>query len=751
MSFPVTISQHPWPRRLAVAAGSMGCAVALTHVFWRYLHHTPFLLGFCGVVLSSRAGGRGAGFLAVVLGVIGYSSFPPPLPDAGSGRFLLGFVVISAAFSWLVARRYEVEAALRSSEARLTEAQEVARLGTWQWDGANNELWWSDELYRIFGVDPASFQLSYPAFLQLVHPDDRSLIERVVHQGVQERTSYDVEHRIIRPDGAVRVINSHGRAVVGNDGQVIRIVGAAQDITERKASEEIVRRSERRLQTIFDAEPACVKLVSPDGILLDMNRAGLEIVGAQDKSQIVGKRVIDLVHPADRTTFLEMHQAASGGLPRRCEFRIVGLNDVEHWVDSHLVPFEMPTNQQETLRTVLSVTSDITERKHLEEQLRQAQKMEAIGRLAGGVAHDFNNLLMVIGGSAELAIETLPATHPIKDELRQICDAARRGASLTRQLLVFSRRQVIEPRLLDLNGALRDVNSMLKRLVGEDVQVITNLATRLTAVRADAGQLEQLVMNLAVNARDAMPRGGTLTIGTAHVQVSANDESVSQDISPGEYVKLTVTDTGIGMDANVKSHLFEPFFSTKPKGEGTGLGLATVYGIVRQSGGHIAVSSEPGQGTTVTVLLPSAEQAPAVESEIAEYEPSRGGSETVLVVEDETAVRELVAKILERHGYAVVSASSPKEAVAQIRSQHAGIDLLLTDVVMPVDSGPILAERLRRTFPSIPVLYMSGYTETALGAYGVLEPEIALLHKPFSSNELLSKIREILDTRSSSQ
>lgn len=749
MSLYFTIRRHSWPWRVAVAAGSIGCALVVTHAFWRYLQHTPFLLGFGAAILSSRVGGRAAGFLAVMLGVIGYASFPPPLLAEGLGRLLLGFVGISGTFSWLVARRYEVEAALRSSEARLTEAQEVAHVGNWQWDVAANRLWWSDELYRIFGVERASFQLSYAAFLQLVHPEDRWIIERTLRQAVQERKPYDVEHRIVRPDGDVRVINGHGRVVVDETGQVMRIVGAAQDITERKASEEIVGRSERRLQTIINAEPACVKLVSPDGILLDMNPAGLEMVGAEDQSQVVGRPVIDLVHPADRTTFLEMHRAASGGSPGRCEFRIVKLNGAERWVDSHLVPFEMPTNTRDTQRTVLSVTSDITERRHLEEQLRQAQKMEAIGRLAAGVAHDFNNLLTVMGGSAELAMDTLPADHSVKQELRQICDAAKRGASLTRQLLVFSRRQVIEPKLLDLNAIVRNVHFMLKRLVGEDVQVITNLDPQPTSVRADSGQLEQVLMNLAVNARDAMPRGGTLTIGTAHAQVSAHDESASQGIALGEYVKLTVIDTGIGMDANVKSHLFEPFFTTKPKGEGTGLGLAAVYGIVQQSGGHVAVWSEPGQGAAFTILLPLFEEALALEPDITECESSRGGNETILVVEDETAVRELVAKILERHGYAVVSASSWKDALAQIRSRQAGIDLLLTDVVMPVDSGPTLAERLRRTVPNVPVLYISGYTDAALGPYGVLEPGIVLLHKPFSSDELLSKVRELLDIQRS--
>jgi nitrogen-specific signal transduction histidine kinase/FixJ family two-component response regulator len=394
---------------------------------------------------------------------------------------------------------------------------------------------------------------------------------------------------------------------------------------------------------------------------------------------------------------------------------------------------------------VLSVTSDVTERKRLEEQLRQSQKMEAVGRLAGGVAHDFNNLLMVMSGAADLALEALPEGHPTRAELVEITDAAQRGASLTRQLLVFSRRQVIEPRFLDVNAVIGNVRGMLQRLVGEDVHIVQITDAAPASVLADGGQLEQILMNLAANARDAMPRGGTLTIKTARVTISDGDERPSPGVPPGTYVEFTVSDTGVGMDADVKAHLFEPFFTTKPTGEGTGLGLAAVYGIVQQSGGHIVVSSEPGRGTTVTILLPFAEDTSIPDAPAFEPVRLRGGTETILVVEDESAVRELVARILQRSGYDVIAAGCLKEALSQIQSRHAGIDLLLTDVVMPGDSGPKVAERLRKHFPDLPVLYMSGYTDAALGKYGVLNPGTSLLQKPFSSAQLLANVREMLD------
>jgi nitrogen-specific signal transduction histidine kinase/ActR/RegA family two-component response regulator len=388
----------------------------------------------------------------------------------------------------------------------------------------------------------------------------------------------------------------------------------------------------------------------------------------------------------------------------------------------------------------------VTERKELEEQLRQAQKMEAVGRLAGGVAHDFNNVLMVIGGSAEMAMDELPEGDAMRAELQVICDAAASGASLTRQLLLFSRRQAVEPRLIELNAVVRSVEKMLHRLVGEDIRVTVVLEPRATPVLADVGHIEQILMNLAVNARDAMPRGGTLSICTALVEPEDEARERGQGSAPPARVSLTVSDTGTGMDAEVKSHLFEPFFTTKSTGEGTGLGLATVYGIVQQSGGHIEVASEPNQGTTVKILLPLADRALAVASALSEEQLSQRGSETVLVVEDEAPVRDLVSKILRRHGYTVVSAGSLREALAGIWSRQAAIDLLLTDVVMPSDSGPQLAKTLCRQCPGMAVLFISGHGDAALRSYGVPESGITLLHKPFSSHALLVKVREALDS-----
>jgi PAS domain S-box-containing protein len=379
-----------------------------------------------------------------------------------------------------------------------------------------------------------------------------------------------------------------------------------------------------------------------------------------------------------------------------------------------------------------------------QEQSVQTQKMEAVGRLAGGVAHDFNNLLTIIMGRIQLQLMRLPAAHPMRRDLELMQSTAERAATLTRQLLAFSRQQILQPQVLDLNALVHEISQLLRRLIGEDIALVTVLDPTLGQVRADPGQLGQVLLNLAINARDAMPRGGQLTLETANVAWEEDDEREAPRIPPGRYVQLRVSDTGVGMDTTVQAHLFEPFFTTKEVGKGTGLGLATVYGIVTQSGGYIAVDSALGRGTTFTLSLPRVDAAltasPAGQTPIA----LTGEPATILVVEDETDVRELVADILTATGYRVLSARSGAEAL-QCCAQHAGaIDLLLTDVVMPGMSGHELAVQIRRRWPRVKVLYMSGYTDEILGRYGAVDPSLAFVEKPFAPESLTHKVREVL-------
>lgn len=746
MFFHLTIQRNSWPLRFGVAAGSMGSALLLTHAFWRLLQYTPFILAFGAAILSSRVGGRKAGLLAVIIGVLGYASFPPPLPPGVLGRLLLGFVVISGALSWTIARRYEIEADLRASQERLGEAQELAHIGNWQWDVAGDKLWWSDELYRTFGVDRASFQLSYAAFLQRIHPDDRPTIERAVRGAVQERKPYEVEHRIVRPNGEMRVVHAHGRAVLNDLGHVRCLVGTAQDITERRASEEIVSRSEHRLQTIIDAEPACVKLVASDGLLLDMNRAGLEMIGAENLAQVVGRPMINLIHPDDRDRYLEMHRAASGGSPGKLEFRIIGLSGKPRWVDSHVVPFETFTDKGEALTAVLSVTSDITERKQLEDQLRQSQKMEAIGLLAGGIAHDFNNLLTAIGGYTAMVLGSLDDGDNRREDLQEVVKAAKRAAALTRQLLAVSRRQILQPTVLDVNSTVADVQKLLRRTIPESIDLRLELSKVVDPVRADRDQLEQVVLNLAINAGDAMPQGGRLRLATATVDIDEVWAHRHVPMPAGRYVRLTVSDTGVGISPETKAHIFEPFFTTKARGKGTGLGLATVYGIVKQSEGFIWVESEVGRGTTFEIYLPVVHGPVAPSVQVSSVAEISGGTQTILLAEDDGAVRRLARDVLANQGYTVLDARDGDEALETARQYRAPIHLLIADVVMPGLSGRDLAARLIEERPAVRVLYTSGYTENLMMRAG-FEHGLALLEKPFLPTELLRKVSEILGTR----
>jgi signal transduction histidine kinase len=394
----------------------------------------------------------------------------------------------------------------------------------------------------------------------------------------------------------------------------------------------------------------------------------------------------------------------------------------------------------------ISIVEDISERKRLEDQLRQAQRMETVGRLAGGVAHDFNNLLTAISGYSAFALESLPPSDPVRADIEQVVKAADRAAGLTRQLLAFSRRQIIEMRVISLNDLVLDMDKMLRRLIGEDIELATIPGDDLASARADPGQLEQVLVNLVVNARDAMPGGGTLTIETANVSLDEGYARLHPGLESGDYVMLAVTDTGTGMTDEVKSHLFEPFFTTKGVGKGTGLGLSTVYGIVKQHGGYTYVYSELGKGSTFKVYLPAVEaEAEGLSRRDAEgYLPK--GSETVLVVEDEATVRGFIVRTLAELGYKPLEAINGEEALRVAREHHGPIHLLLTDVVMPQMGGKELGAQMRVERPDIRVLFASGYTDSTIVHDGILDKGLAFLQKPFTTATLARKVREVLGT-----
>jgi two-component system cell cycle sensor histidine kinase/response regulator CckA len=452
------------------------------------------------------------------------------------------------------------------------------------------------------------------------------------------------------------------------------------------------------------------------------------------------------VHPDDRATLQEAaKEAFQGGVGRRIEYRMRHKNGTWMTLESTASPVR---NGAGVIDKLVIVNRDITGRKRLEEQFQQSQKMEAIGRLSGGVAHDFNNLLGVIIGYAEIVQEGLRPEHPLRHSADEILAAGKRAAGLTRQLLAFSRQQVLEPQVLDLNVVVLNMESMLRRLIGEDIELSSAMDGTLGVVKADQNQLEQVIMNLAVNARDAMPNGGKLLIETANMEM--DDTFITRypyPVQPGLYVRLTVSDTGVGMDAATRARIFEPFFTTKDKGQGTGLGLSMVYGVVKQSGGYIDVYSEPGMGTTFKIYLPRVDEVMVEGKAERVLSADLRGHETVLLVEDEPSLRILTRNLLEICGYQVLDAKDGSEAMDISQAQSGEIDLLLTDIVMPGINGRTLADQLTQLRPKIGVIFMSGYTGQAVGARGILDPGSNFLQKPFTREELARKIREVLDTK----
>jgi two-component system cell cycle sensor histidine kinase/response regulator CckA len=514
---------------------------------------------------------------------------------------------------------------------------------------------------------------------------------------------------------------------------------------EYKRNEEALRRSEARYRSLVQSAVYGIYRSSLEGRFFDVNPALITMLGYDSAEEVLAldPKLDVFVDPSEQMRVM-------------AEFRRgARLDNVEvRWKrkDGSAITVRLSgrvvNNPEETAEVVEIIAEDITERRVLENQFRQAQKMEAVGRLAGGVAHDFNNLLMVISGYAEVLLEHTRKNDPLYPKIEAIHQATDRATTLTRQLLAFSRKQLLELKVVDLNIIVEDIKRLLRPLIGENIELQTQLAPDLGRTRADAGQIEQVLMNLVVNSKDAMPNGGKVTIQSANARL--NHEDVRREYSyihPGLYVVLSVTDTGEGMDKETQLRIFEPFFTTKEKGKGTGLGLSTVYGIIKQSGGYVLVQSEPGQGTTFRIYLPRVEDALETVGTLGISSSQNGGSETVLLVEDEESVRQLVRETLESKGYKVLEAENGEAALRIVSNYSDKIDMLITDVVMPGMSGRELSARLCASRPQTKVLYLSGYTEDAIGHEGVVDPHTVFLQKPFTLQMLSRKVREVLGER----
>ena len=609
-------------------------------------------------------------------------------------------------------------------------------------DANGQRLFNSLSYQRVLGYSPEELQAS--SIFDQIHPDDRERIRKSAEDARRSGHGETLEYRIRHKNGTWLVLESTA-SVIQNAGQEPeKLVIVNRDITERKRAEEALRRSEANFRSVVEDAPYGIYRATITGRFLQVNPALRKMLGYEVEQELLQQdlamdifrhsgeyhKLAELLTRTEEIKDLEMEWKKQDGTPItvRCSGRRI--ND-ESGVPAYFEVF----------------AEDVSEKRVLEKQLRMAQKMEAIGRLSGGIAHDFNNLLGVIIGYSRVLKKALGPETALFEHATEIEKAGQRAASLTKQLLAFSRQQILTPAVLNLNALASDMEKMLPRLLGEDIEVSLELDLALGSVKADQSQIEQVILNLAVNARDAMPNGGKLKIQTANVELDQTYTRNHPGSKVGNYVLLSVTDTGTGMDAGTLTHIFEPFFTTKERGKGTGLGLATVYGVVKQSNGYIWVDSAPAKGSSFQIYLPLHVGEPAVDAQEILPEDQLSGSETILLVEDAEPLRRLAQTLLEGRGFRVLPAGSGEEAL-EVAARFAGtFDLLLTDVIMPGINGRVLSEQLRPSRPGMKVLYMSGYTDSFIAGHGVLEPGTHLLHKPFTEEVLVRSVREALDSR----
>jgi PAS domain S-box-containing protein len=630
---------------------------------------------------------------------------------------------------------------LRLSEARYRALVRAASQAVWIHNpetdtSADDGMQWWHELTGQTSAESAGW-----GWLAAVHSDDRARVRNAWLQSREHGTPYETDYRIRIRDGSYRHYHVRGVAVRDADNAIREWVGMFTDITARRETEEALLRSEERFRAFMDNSPAAASILDVDGRVLYVSEGFRRMF--QLPGEPIGRTVFDLF-PAD------IAQAWLDGTSQAI-LADQALEAIEPGVradGSHgmFLTYRFPLHDSGVTRLVGSVAADISEFRRVEDQLNQIQKMEAVGQLAGGVAHDFNNLLTVIQGCSELVLNNLPPGHDLARPVSEIKRAGERAAQLTGQLLAFGRKAVVRPVVLDLNAVLTDAENMLRRLIGENIELTSVHDPMLWKVRADPVQIDQLLLNLVSNARDAIPQRGSIALETRNVAVGASQATAGRLAAPpGNYVCLSVTDTGCGMDSATMDHIFEPFFTTKASGKGTGMGLAAVYGIVQQCGGHIRVQSQPGIGTSFSIYLPprhedGAEQTPGADAAVVPR-----GRETVLLVEDDDAVRALSREILTRQGYLVLVATNGLEALRLSEGYPGPIDILVTDVVMPHIGGVQVAEHLRETRPGIKTLFVSGYPDDALGEHGVIGAGIVLLQKPFLPTALANKVRSVLD------
>jgi PAS domain S-box-containing protein len=583
------------------------------------------------------------------------------------------------------------------------------------------------------------------SFAELVHPDDWKHGWEEVQAAVEENRPFQLTYRLRTADGSEKWVWEQGVGIRSVDGKVDALEGLVIDITERRRAEQ----ASKLLATAVEQGAEAIIITDLEGTIQYVNPSFERITGYMREDAVGKTPAILKSGKHDGQFYREMWETLARGEVWSGHFINRRKDGTLYRQDATISPVRDAAG---VIVNYVSVARDATRERELEDQLRQSQKMEAVGQLAGGIAHDFNNLLTAIMGNSELLLNRMSPDDPRRADLEEIRQAGMRAAGLTRQLLAFSRRQVLEPVVLNLNEVVENVSKMIERVIGEHVELVTMLDPELGRVNTDPGQIEQVILNLAVNGRDAMPEGGRLLIETTNAELDSVYVGTHAPVEAGSYVMLAVSDDGAGMDEWTKSRIFEPFFTTKESGKGTGLGLSTVYGIVKQSNGYIWVYSEPGQGTTFKIYLPRAkelEERPAIPEAIGRPAAvMKGAQETALLVEDDAAVRAVVRRTLEDGGYTVLEARGAGEAVRMAEYHRGPIDFLITDLIMPETSGRDLAQTLAALRPGIKVLYMSGYSDNAVLRHGMLGSDMEFIAKPFTQDGLLGKIRQVLTTPS---
>lgn len=659
-------------------------------------------------------------------------------PEAVEG--LLGLVLIFdiyTLYQQLQIHRIRREFVQREELFRLISENAADLIAVVDMDG--NRIYNSLSYEKVLGY--SADELKTFSSFEEIHPEDQERVKEAAQEARRTGVGRPLEYRIRHKDGSWRVLESTASVIRNSKGEPEKLVIVNREITERKRAAEALRRSELSFRTVVEDAPYGIFRATLTGQFLMVNPALQKMLAYESRDELLKANLAEDVYryPAE-------HQKVNALFLQGQNLKGIEVD----WKrkDGALIRARCsawPVKDESGAVAYLEVfAEDITEQRVLERQFRMAQKMEAVGRLSGGIAHDFNNLLGVIIGYTQVVKRNLGPGHPSYEHAEEIERASQRAVSLTRQLLAYSRQQVLEPAILNLNTLVCDMEKMLSRLIGEDIALSLTLDPALSQVKADRGQIEQVLMNLAVNARDAMPDGGQLTIETANAELDLAYTREHPGSRPGWYVMLAVTDTGTGMDPETLAQVFEPFFTTKERDKGTGLGLATVYGVVKQSDGYIAVESQKGKGSSFKLYLPLVRQA-AVAHESVPAPRSVRGCETVLLVEDAEALRKLAHMFLRDNGYEVLVAADGSEAMLVAQQSSAPIHLLLTDVVMPGINGRVLAERLALGNPAMKVLYMSGYTDTFIAGHGALEPGTHLLQKPFTEETLTRKVREVLD------